>query len=165
MRLNKMKSISKASSKPFNELIKELYIDQTMTAKEISDKIFETTKILITPRSIQRKLKEIGVIRSLSDAFNLSISKGRKSYDHLRKNIKSSSYRKGIAPKLRYMILKRDGFKCVLCGKTSDDDRLEIDHIVPIVAGGNNNINNLRTLCSECNKGKMLLEEKHYGAH
>lgn len=30
---------------------------------------------------------------------------------------------------LRYKVLKRDGFKCVLCG---GNDRLEIDHILPV---------------------------------
>ena len=30
---------------------------------------------------------------------------------------------------LRYKILKRDNFKCVLCG---GNDRLEIDHILPV---------------------------------
>lgn len=56
--------------------------------------------------------------------------------------------------KLRYEILKRDKYKCVLCGKKAQDTQIEIDHIKPIVNGGNNNKNNLRTLCFECNRGK-----------
>ncbi|OGH88224.1 MAG: hypothetical protein A3J93_00385 [Candidatus Magasanikbacteria bacterium RIFOXYC2_FULL_42_28] len=62
---------------------------------------------------------------------------------------------------MRYNVLQRDKFRCVLCGRDAKDDRLEIDHIVPVVAGGTNDIKNLRTLCAECNKGKMLLEERH----
>lgn len=49
MRLNKMESISKATSKPFNELITELYVDQTMTAKEISE--CNKGKMLLEERS------------------------------------------------------------------------------------------------------------------
>lgn len=69
--------------------------------------------------------------------------------------------RKGIYPKLRYEVLQKDGFRCVLCGQDALNDRLEVDHIKPVVAGGTNEIKNLRTLCSECNKGKMLLEERN----
>lgn len=162
MRLNKAKHISEATSIPFDELIEDLYLNKSMATTEISEKLFNLTGILITPRSIQRRLKKNGVIRSFSEAFNLAIKRGRKSYTHLMKNEKSSSRRKGISPKLRFEILKRDNFKCVLCGKKASDDRLEIDHIVPIVANGDNSKNNLRTLCSECNNGKMLLEEKNY---
>lgn len=156
-----MKAISTILSHSFNDLIKDLYLNKTMSAAEISDELYKQTKILITPRSIQRQLKQIGIIRSFSQAFNLSIQKSRKTYDHLRKTVKSSALRRGIAPKLRFQVLKRDNFKCALCGKTAKEDHLEIDHIVPVVSGGTNNFDNLRTLCGECNKGKMLLEEKH----
>lgn len=161
MRLNKMKTISTALSCPFDELIKDLYLSKSMAATEISDELYKKTNILITTRSIQRQLKKLGVIRSFSEAFNLSIKKGRKTYNHLRKTTKSSSLRKGIAPKLRFQVLQRDNSRCVLCGKTAKDDLLVIDHIKPVVSGGTNDITNLRTLCRECNTGKMLLEEKY----
>lgn len=153
--------IAKLLNCQFDDMLKNLYIDKNMPAAEISDYFLKKTKILITSRSIARKLKQLGLIRSLSDAFNLAIKNGRKSYTHLRRTKKSIELRKGIQPKLRYSVLQRDKFKCVLCGRDAKDDRLEIDHIVPVVAGGTNDINNLRTLCAECNKGKMLVEEKH----
>ena len=53
--------------------------------------------------------------------------------------------------KLRYKILKRDGFKCILC---QSNHLIEIDHIVPISSGGKTIEENLRTLCFKCNRGK-----------
>lgn len=56
---------------------------------------------------------------------------------------------------LRYAVLTRDGCRCVLCGSTVDDGtRLEVDHIHPASKGGVAHIDNLRTLCFECNRGK-----------
>jgi len=53
--------------------------------------------------------------------------------------------------KLRYEILKRDGFKCTSCGS---QDQLEVDHIIPISNGGKTVEGNLQTLCFKCNRGK-----------
>ena len=58
---------------------------------------------------------------------------------------------------LRYDVLKRDFFKCVLCGTSpavNPTTILHIDHIVPFSKGGKTEINNLRTLCKDCNLGK-----------
>lgn len=47
---------------------------------------------------------------------------------------------------------RRDGFRCKLCGKDSQD--LQIDHIYPISKGGTNDLNNLQLLCEGCNHNK-----------
>ena len=68
------------------------------------------------------------------------------------------SKRKRINDSFKFKILKRDNFKCVFCGKSpanNSDVILEIDHIIPIVKGGDNNIENLQTLCKECNIKKF----------
>ena len=70
-----------------------------------------------------------------------------------RKNIRKKE--RGILTlKLRYKIFKRDNFKCVLCGTTGKEEKLEIDHIIPISEGGKTIKSNLRTLCFKCNRGK-----------
>ncbi|MEK7579770.1 MAG: HNH endonuclease [Patescibacteria group bacterium] len=48
----------------------------------------------------------------------------------------------------------------MLCGNTAKEVRLEIDHITPVVNGGNNNLYNLRTLCVLCNRGKKFSENE-----
>lgn len=57
----------------------------------------------------------------------------------------------------RFTILKRDGYRCKLCGIASADGpyvRLEVDHRIPKVKGGTNAMANLWTLCNACNRGK-----------
>lgn len=56
-----------------------------------------------------------------------------------------------LTKKLRYKILRRDGFRCVVCGKV---ERLEIDHVLPVAKGGLTEEKNLRTLCHWCNQLK-----------
>ena len=56
---------------------------------------------------------------------------------------------------LRYEILKRDNFRCQICGSTAQDGvKLHIDHIVPVSKGGHTTADNLRVLCDRCNLGK-----------
>ena len=63
--------------------------------------------------------------------------------------------RSQMTDKLRYEILKRDGFRCKLCGRTADDGvKLHVDHIIPVSKGGETVPDNLRTLCEDCNWGK-----------
>ena len=60
-----------------------------------------------------------------------------------------------MSPTIRYNILQRDEFRCVLCGRSSiDGAKLHVDHIIPLSKGGYTEYNNLRTLCAECNHGK-----------
>ena len=63
-------------------------------------------------------------------------------------------YRDTVTPSLRFTILKRDGFRCQYCGVTGRDSLLEIDHILPVSAGGTDVESNLRTACLRCNQGK-----------
>jgi hypothetical protein len=64
---------------------------------------------------------------------------------------------------LRYRVLKRDSFKCVLCGRcpaTTPGLELHVDHIHPFSEGGKTVEVNLRTTCADCNLGKGANIEK-----
>lgn len=64
---------------------------------------------------------------------------------------------KSISLALRYKVLSRDRFKCVICGRSPAKDpsiELHVDHIFPWSKGGQNTEENLRTLCFDCNLGK-----------
>lgn len=66
-------------------------------------------------------------------------------------------YGRDIPLSLRYKILRRDFFKCVLCGDNpprSSDCVLHVDHILPWSKGGKTIEENLRTLCANCNLGR-----------
>lgn len=71
---------------------------------------------------------------------------------------KTKTYQRQLmTPKLRFEILKRDGYKCKICGLSSNDGtELHVDHIHPIANGGKTEANNLQTLCKDCNLGKGI---------
>lgn len=59
--------------------------------------------------------------------------------------------------RLRWRVLQRDRFCCCGCGASpalTAGVELHVDHIVPWSKGGETIIENLQTLCSECNLGK-----------
>lgn len=64
------------------------------------------------------------------------------------------SNRKSISKKLRFEVFKRDSFKCQYCGQTPPAVVLEIDHVLPVSAGGTNAMHNLISACFDCNRGK-----------
>jgi len=80
------------------------------------------------------------------------------SRTYLDKNTysKLASVERGeVSDSLRYDVLNRDNFKCVICGASSHEGaRLHVDHIIPISKGGKSIPSNLRTLCERCNVGK-----------
>jgi len=59
-----------------------------------------------------------------------------------------------LSVRTRFEVFKRDDFSCQYCGKRSPDVVLEVDHIVPVSAGGLDDPINLRTACWDCNRGK-----------
>ncbi|MDP3887415.1 homing endonuclease associated repeat-containing protein [Hydrogenophaga sp.] len=64
---------------------------------------------------------------------------------------------RSISLALRYRVLVRDKFRCVICGASPAKDgtvELHVDHIFPWSRGGQNTEENLRTLCFKCNLGK-----------
>lgn len=66
--------------------------------------------------------------------------------------------RKNISKKTRFEVLKRDSFSCQYCGASAPEAILHIDHIKPVSKGGNDDILNLVTACSDCNLGKSNVE-------
>jgi hypothetical protein len=64
--------------------------------------------------------------------------------------------------RLRFRVLLRDNFACKQCGSSPAKHpgiELHIDHILPWSKGGETTIDNLQTLCSNCNLGKSNLTE------
>lgn len=63
--------------------------------------------------------------------------------------------------RLRFVVMKRDNFKCKNCGRSPATDQsiiLHVDHIKAWANGGETVLENLQTLCSVCNIGKSDLE-------
>ena len=63
--------------------------------------------------------------------------------------------REAIDDKTRAMVLYRDRSACRMCGRTPEDGvKLHVNHKLPVDWGGSNELDNLETLCDECNQGK-----------
>jgi hypothetical protein len=59
--------------------------------------------------------------------------------------------------RLRFAVLQRDHFRCCACGRSPATHpliHLQVDHIVPWSKGGKTVLENLQTLCGDCNSGK-----------
>ena len=82
-----------------------------------------------------------------------------KRFQRLRKEIElfekleSSTIlnREPIPEEVRFAVWRRDGGKCVQCGRQED---LEFDHVIPVSKGGSNTARNVQLLCMKCNREK-----------
>jgi hypothetical protein len=63
-------------------------------------------------------------------------------------------HRKPISLRKRFFVMKRDHFACVRCGASGVGVRLEIGHRVAVAHGGSDDLDNLLTLCFDCNRGQ-----------
>ena len=68
----------------------------------------------------------------------------------------SSKRRRTKIPRgLRHEVFKRDNYTCVECGARKEDGAtLHVDHKIPVSKGGTDELDNLQTLCSDCNLNK-----------
>lgn len=69
--------------------------------------------------------------------------------------------KRNINWRLRFVVMRRDNFKCKKCGRSPATDPqiiLHVDHKKAWANGGETVLENLETLCSKCNIGKSNLE-------
>lgn len=62
--------------------------------------------------------------------------------------------RQHISPALRFQVLKRDGFKCVYCGRSSEVASLAVDYKSSASGAGTASEGDLVAVCSDCNTGR-----------
>jgi hypothetical protein len=96
---------------------------------------------------------------SASDACANVIAPKPKSVRH--KTSRTISWR------MRFLVMRRDNFKCRITGRSPATDPsviLDVDHIVPWAKGGETVMENLQTLCREINIGKSNLDMHHADA-
>lgn len=67
-----------------------------------------------------------------------------------------------ISSRLRFEILRRDGYTCQYCGRSAPQVTLEVDHKNPRSNGGSDDPSNLATACWDCNRGKGTLHYSRY---
>ena len=67
-------------------------------------------------------------------------------------------WRKG----LKQQLMRRQSRTCVYCGHRRTPPSLDIDHIIPVVRGGSNEISNLQVICKPCNQRKGLQTDEEF---
>lgn len=101
-------------------------------------------------------------IRNLAQSgFLIKIAKGVYKYDpKMVHNVRLEDF----TPEQKEIILKKDSYKCVICGiGKREGAELHIDHIIPKDWGGKATIENGQTLCSRCNFLKKNLKQTESG--
>jgi 5-methylcytosine-specific restriction endonuclease McrA len=78
---------------------------------------------------------------------------------------KTDGKRHGVRASLRKRVFARDGYVCQICLEStseawsySDDLAPEVDHVVPVMMGGTNCIDNLRVAHRKCNRDRNVIE-------
>ena len=101
-------------------------------------------------------------IRSLAQSgFLIKVSKGVYKYDP---NFEDERELEDFTAAQKNEILKRDGYKCVICGKGKKDGvELHVDHIKPKDFGGEAKIENGQTLCAQHNFMKKNYKQTETG--
>lgn len=101
-------------------------------------------------------------IRNLHETgFLIKIKKGIYHYDP--DTVKQSDL-EGFTAEQKEMILKRDEYRCVVCGRGAKEGvELQIDHIKPKYLGGKSIIENGQTLCAQHNFIKKTLKQTETG--
>lgn len=99
------------------------------------------------------------VIRNLRQQYGYDIENKRKQWYKLKSLDKKPILGKRgyISKKMRYLVFERDNFICRACGRSPEKDGVTLspDHIVPVEWGGETTLENLQSLCRECNEGKQ----------
>lgn len=148
---------SKLGVEDYKKHIVDLYTINKLSGQEIAEYIEQNTGEKITARSIQRVVSKYSSTRSVKEAYSLAISRGRVKWKYKEFKYKRSR----MSQKIRYIALERDNFHCVKCGRGVEHRvLLEVDHIVPICNGGKTVIENLQTLCHDCNRGKQFTKNE-----
>ncbi len=144
------------------ELVKQYFIqnpNRDIQHPEVVDWVTQewqkiTGNVFRDPDRMIRKLSQMG--------FLIKIEKGVYRYDpdyaHQRNDLED------FTQKQKKEILKRDGYKCVICGMGLENGvELHIDHIKPKDLGGRATLENGQTLCARHNFLKKNLKQTETG--
>lgn len=101
-------------------------------------------------------------IRNLHETgFLIKVRKGIYRYDPEAAKQKELE---DFSAKQKKIILKRDNYRCVVCGKGKKEGiELQIDHVKPKYLGGKSVIENGQVLCSQHNFIKKTLNQTETG--
>jgi hypothetical protein len=102
-----------------------------------------------------------GIRRLYQEGKLIKVKKGAYRYDPIYLKKKKLF---DFPSKIKEAIFKKDGYKCVACGRSREDGvELCADHKIALDKGGTNTIENGQTLCMECNLLKKNYSQTEFG--
>jgi len=107
-----------------------------------------------TPRRKLNALVDAGMLTPHEDGYRMHATLdvgGSGLTDAMWRVETPAESRRKIPAELRAAIYERDEYACLTCGSPDD---LTLDHIYPWSKGGEDTLENLRTLCRPCNSAK-----------
>jgi hypothetical protein len=104
------------------------------------------------PESLREKSAEAPAIKHF-------VLRRERQYERVRREVEALENieklegmpRERIPDSVRLFVWQRDRGQCVKCGS---QQRLEFDHIIPVVEGGSSTERNVQLLCETCNRSK-----------
>jgi 5-methylcytosine-specific restriction endonuclease McrA len=143
------------------ELVKEYFMAhprQDLAHGPVVDWVEEQYKVMHKkkPRDVWRAIRHLH-----EQGFLVKAKKGVYRYDpEQARELHSEDF----TPAQKEAILRRDGYKCVICGRGEKDGvELHVDHIRPKYLGGKSTIENGQTLCARHNFLKKTLKQTETG--
>ena len=140
---NNLKISEEDFKKIEDKIIKKLLLDYTFELNCLIKIYYVTPKK--KNKYVRKEMIHLDYLIGIYDKW-VEINNYKQTKEYERSKMSNS---------LRYDILKRDNFRCQICGATQDDGvKLHVDYIIPVAKGGKTESSNLRTLCEKCNRGK-----------
>lgn len=102
-----------------------------------------------------------GIRKLHQEGYLVKVRKGVYRYDP---ELVTKRELEDFSPAVKEQIFKRDGYKCVICGRGRKDGvEIHADHIKPKDLGGRATLVNGQTLCSQHNFQKKNLKQTETG--
>ena len=151
---------TKSTEKELIQIVIELW-EKTLEkeGRRPYERDLKTYEFLISPDTITRRFGSWKkALRQAFDFVNEDTVKLEESINETPITVSEKAgtlkSRKTISLRKRFFVLKRDGFTCQICKKSGVGVRLEVDHKISVYDDGTDALDNLWTLCFECNRGK-----------
>lgn len=82
---------------------------------------------------------------------------GLDNKDAQYKKLKNNRVKRNVSESKKKYVASSQGWKCKKCNLLLDAT-YEVDHVIPLYKGGNNEISNLAALCRNCHGKKTILD-------
>jgi len=143
------------------KVLKTIYDEEETSSERIEEKTgFSKQDVVSACKYLEGKyLIECNAKVMSGDILDIKItSDGIDTIGNNKQKKVTKIVRPVISRKIRSLVLSRDMNKCVKCGRgVKDGVKLEVDHKIPYEKGGTDDVENLQSLCQDCNKGKSNL--------